>query len=86
VSQFKEKMPISTCAECGGKILVSFVNEPLALFNGDHVEGLSGKRCTHCGEVYLDDASLARYAQVGDTLVLAMREQEQKMQVRVLKN
>ena len=64
-------MPI--CAECGGKTLVPFVNEPLALFNGDHVKGLSGQHCTHCGEVHLDDASLARYAQVGDNLVLAMR-------------
>ena len=54
-------MPI--CAECGGKTLVPFVNEPLALFNGDHVKGLSGQRCTHCGEVHLDDATrLSRLA------------------------
>ena len=78
-------MPISTCAECGGKTLVPFVNEAVALFDGQPVEGLSGLRCAQCAEVYLDEASQARYVQASDARVLAIREQEQKMLARVRK-
>ena len=78
-------MQISTCAECGSKDLVPFVNEAVALFDGVQVEGLSGLRCAQCAEVYLDEASQARYVQASDARVLALREQEQKMLVRVRK-
>jgi HTH-type transcriptional regulator/antitoxin MqsA len=46
---------------------------------------LSGARCAGCSEVYLDDASHARFAAAGNAAVLAQREEEQKMLMRVRK-
>ena len=78
-------MTFKFCAECGGKHLTGFVNESIDLFNGEQVHGLSGQRCDSCGEVFLDSESLHRYADAGDALVLAQREQEQKLLLRVRK-
>ena len=40
------------------------------------VEGLSGFRCTACGEIEFDAESAERYAAAGDALVLATRRAE----------
>jgi HTH-type transcriptional regulator / antitoxin MqsA len=42
------------------------------------VEGLSGWRCTSCGEVEFDAGSARRYAAAGDDLVLRDRERQSK--------
>src|SRR5512140_2710875 len=41
-------------------------------------EGLSGWRCTDCGEVEFDASSARRYAAAGDELVLRARERRAK--------
>lgn len=73
------------CAVCGGKHLLAFKNETIALFNGQPVDGLSGVRCTSCGEPYLDKDSHARFAEAGDAAVRAKREADQQMLLRVRK-
>jgi HTH-type transcriptional regulator / antitoxin MqsA len=42
------------------------------------VDGLSGWRCSACGEVEFDADSARRYAAAGDTLVLRERERQSK--------
>ena len=78
-------MTFKFCAGCGGKHLTGFVNESIALFNGEQVDGLSGDRCADCGEIYLDNASHARYVEASDAAVLARRAQEQQLLLRVRK-
>ena len=78
-------MTVKFCVECGGKHLTGFVNESIALFNGEQVDGLSGDRCVDCGAIYLDDTSHERYAEVGNAAVLARRATEQQLLLRVRK-
>jgi len=73
------------CAVCGGKHLVTFKDEAITLFNGQAVGGLSGARCASCGEPYLDEASHTRFAEAGNAAVLAKREADQQMLLRVRK-
>jgi len=73
------------CAECGGKKLVRFKHESVPLHDGTPVQDLSGARCALCDEIYLDDASHARFAAAGHAAVLAQRAQEQAMLARVRK-
>jgi HTH-type transcriptional regulator/antitoxin MqsA len=73
------------CAECGAKKLTKFKNESVPLHNGTLVKGLSGWRCAECGEIDLDDASLERFGEAGDAAILAEREEEQKLLIRVRK-
>lgn len=73
------------CAECGNKKLTRFRGESVPLHDGTPVPGLSGARCVHCGELYLDAASHARYGAAGDARVLARRDEERAMLVRVRK-
>ncbi|HEX7369981.1 MAG TPA: type II toxin-antitoxin system MqsA family antitoxin [Rhodanobacteraceae bacterium] len=73
------------CAECGSKELTRFSGEAVPLHDGTLVAGLSGVRCTACGEVYLDEVSHARYAAAGDARVLARRDEDRAMLVRVRK-
>lgn len=75
--------PITICGACGGKKLTCFSNESIELIDGVMVDGLSGQRCDGCGEVYFDRESQHRYADAGDALVLARREAQQKMLLRV---
>ena len=73
------------CAECGARQFAPFQNETMPLGSGGHVSGLSGARCVACGEVYLDTASHARYAQASDAAVHAARQADQQMLLRVRK-
>lgn len=73
------------CAECGSKKLIRFNGESIPLHDGTEVPGLSGVRCAECGEVYLDDASHARFAAAGDARIRAQRDEERAMLVRVRK-
>lgn len=73
------------CAECGGKHLSAFSNYTIALYDGTPITGLNGARCDTCGEVYLDDASHARYADASDAQLLAQRAAEQRLLQRVRK-
>jgi HTH-type transcriptional regulator/antitoxin MqsA len=73
------------CAECGAKKFTKFKNESVPLHNGTLVEGLSGWRCSACGEIDLDDASHLRFVEVGTAAVLAEREETQKLLIRVRK-
>lgn len=71
------------CAECGSKKLIRFSDASIPLHDGTAVVGLSGARCAECGEVYLDDASQARYVAAGDARVRAQRDEERAMLARV---
>lgn len=73
------------CTECGACEFTAVENETFPLGAGGSIGGLSGWRCTACGEVDLDAASHTRYAQASDSAVLAARQAEQKMLVRVRK-
>jgi len=64
------------CGACGGKVLTPFYNEAIPMHNGQKVIGLSGRRCADCGEVWLDDASHAKFAAAGNAAVLAARHAE----------
>jgi HTH-type transcriptional regulator/antitoxin MqsA len=71
------------CVHCGAKKLTKFKNESVPLHNGTLAEGLSGWRCSKCGEIDLDDASHARFVAAGTAAVLAKRVEEQKLLIRV---
>ena len=73
------------CAECGSGKLTRFADESIPLHAGTQVTGLSGVRCADCGEVYLDKASQARFVAAGDARVLAQRNEDRAMLVRVRK-
>lgn len=74
-----------SCAECGGGKMTRFTGGSVPLHDGTPVPGLSGARCADCGEVYLDDASHVRYVAAGDARVLAKRDEERALLVRVRK-
>jgi len=69
-------MTYEFCGACGGKTLTPFFKEAIALHNGEKIPDLSGKRCADCGEVWLDDASHAKFAAAGNAAVLAARQAE----------
>jgi HTH-type transcriptional regulator/antitoxin MqsA len=73
------------CGACGGKTLTAFMGETFAIGDDENVAGLSGVRCDSCGEVYFDPESQGRYVGASDAWVLARREEEKKMLVRVRK-
>lgn len=67
------------CAECGTPHPARFEGEAFTVEHkgaGLRVEGMSGWRCGPCGEIMFDPASATRYAEAGDTLVLAARREE----------
>lgn len=64
------------CCEVGAE-MVPFAGEThQVVYRGatTDVEGLSGLRCTACGQIEYDRASADRYAAAGDALVLAARQ------------
>ncbi|CAA6604195.1 Transcriptional regulator, XRE family [Rhodospirillaceae bacterium LM-1] len=70
-------MKTKLCGSCGADQLAPFSNETFEIEHGGQtvrVAGLSGKRCTACGEVYFDAKSAKKYAAAGDKLVLDERE------------
>jgi len=71
------------CGECGGHRLVPFTGESLPLRGAEAVTGLSGMRCADCGEVVLDAESQERFAQAGNALVLARRDEQQRELARI---
>lgn len=73
------------CGACGGKALTAFADETFAIGDDEKVHGLCGERCDSCGEVYFDHESQHRYVEASDAWVLARREAEQKMLLRVRK-
>lgn len=72
------------CSECGAREFSAFEAQSLPLGSGGQVHGLSGVRCSSCGQVYLDKTSHARYAQVSDAAVHAVRQAEEQMLRKVL--
>lgn len=68
------------CPVCATrKSLVHFEGESFPVHVGDatdQVAGLSGDRCSQCGEVFFDAASAKRYADAGDLLVVKLRKAE----------
>ncbi|MDR0480730.1 MAG: type II toxin-antitoxin system MqsA family antitoxin [Gallionellaceae bacterium] len=76
---------LKLCGACGGKKFTAFTNETFLVGDEVPLHGLSGARCDSCGEVYFDDESQDRYVDAGNALVLARREAEQKMLLRVRK-
>jgi len=64
------------CASCGAPGAVAFKGE---IFQVSHkgvstaVKGLSGRRCSSCGEIEFDQKSATRYAAAGDKLVMQAR-------------
>lgn len=73
------------CGACGGTAFTAFAGETFVIDGDEKVHGLGGERCDSCGEVYFDHDSQRRYAQASDAWVLARREQEKQMLVRVRK-
>jgi len=78
-------MKLKICGACGGKKLTAFANETFTIDGEVSLHGLAGERCACCGEVYFDTESQDRYIDASDALVLARREEERKMLVRVRK-
>jgi len=69
-------MAARICANCGAGGAIRFKNEAFTLSHAGlttEVKGLSGWRCTACGEVEFDAESARRYTAVGDALVLRAR-------------
>jgi HTH-type transcriptional regulator/antitoxin MqsA len=70
------------CLNCKSrKGMTRFVGETFTIEHAGltaKVEGLSGWRCSACGEVEFDASSARRYAAVGDELVLRQRAQQSK--------
>ncbi len=68
------------CLYCNsGKLMTRFAGESFNIEYAGHsarVDGLSGWRCSSCGEVEFDASSARRYAAAGDTLVLRERERQ----------
>lgn len=73
------------CGECGATALRAFTGETFTIEPGEDVAGLSGLRCTACGEVYLDHESQKRYVDASDALVLKARQAQQAELRRVRK-
>ena len=69
-------MKYQMCANCGAPGAVPFRDETLRVSHQGvsvDVKGLSGRRCSSCGEIEFDRRSAKRYAAAGDKLVLEAR-------------
>ena len=69
-------MKYQVCANCGAPGAVPFKGETLRVSHkgmSAEVNGLSGRRCSSCGEIEFDQRSAKRYAAAGDKLVLQAR-------------
>jgi HTH-type transcriptional regulator/antitoxin MqsA len=69
-------MKYQACANCGVPGPVPFKGETFRISHegvSAEVEGLSGRRCSSCGEIEFDQRSAKRYAAAGDKLVLQAR-------------
>lgn len=69
-------MKHQACANCGAPGAVPFKGETFRVSHkgmSAEVEGLSGWRCSPCGEIEFDRRSAKRYAAAGDKLVLLAR-------------
>jgi HTH-type transcriptional regulator/antitoxin MqsA len=69
-------MRYQACADCGAPGAVPFKGETIRISHKGvsvDVEGLSGRRCSSCGEIELDPRSAKRYAATGDKLVWQAR-------------
>jgi HTH-type transcriptional regulator/antitoxin MqsA len=67
------------CANCGAREAVPFKGETFRISHkgvSAEVKGLSGSRCSSCGETVFDQRSAKRYAAAGDKLVLQARAAE----------
>src|SRR3954447_13610367 len=69
------------CADCDSPNLIRFEDETFSI---DHtglateIKGLSGWRCTACGQIEFDTGSAQRYAAGGDELVLRTRIRKER--------
>lgn len=67
------------CANCGAPGAVAFKGETFRVSHkglSAEVTGISGRRCSACGEIEFDARSSKRYAAAGDRLVLQARTAE----------
>jgi HTH-type transcriptional regulator/antitoxin MqsA len=67
------------CANCGAPGAVAFKGETYRVSHkglSAEVKGLSGRRCSACGEIEFDARSSKRYAAAGDRPVLQARTAE----------
>lgn len=72
-------MRCQACASCGATAAVPFKGETFRISHkgvSAEVKGLSGWRCSSCGETEFDQRSAKRYAAAGDKLVLQARAAE----------
>jgi HTH-type transcriptional regulator / antitoxin MqsA len=72
-------MKYKACASCGAPVSVAFKGETFRISHWGglaEVKGLSGRRCSSCGEIVFDARSAKRYAAAGDKLVMRAREME----------
>jgi HTH-type transcriptional regulator / antitoxin MqsA len=68
------------CGNCGASVAVPFKGEAFRVSHkglSATVTGLSGWRCSSCGEIEFDKGSAKRYAHAGDKLVMRARAAEQ---------
>jgi HTH-type transcriptional regulator / antitoxin MqsA len=67
------------CADCDSPNPIRFEDETFSIDHASlatEIKGLSGWRCTACGQIEFDTGSAQRYAAGGDELVLQARECE----------
>src|SRR5882724_464760 len=72
-------MRYEACASCGAPAAAPFKGETFRISHkgmSAEVKGLSGRRCSSCGETEFDQTSAKRYAAAGDKLVLQARAAE----------
>jgi HTH-type transcriptional regulator/antitoxin MqsA len=77
-----------TCPDCGVPAAVPFKGETFRISHKEdatEVQGLSGWRCSSCGEVVFDAKSAKRYASAGDELILKARDGERSEIRRIRK-
>ncbi len=74
------------CGACGARQLAPFENETFEIQHQGRksvVEGLSGMRCSACGEVTFDLPGAQRYAAASDALLLEARAAERETIKRI---
>lgn len=79
-------MRYQACASCGATAAVPFKGETFRISHkgvSAEVKGLSGWRCSSCGETEFDQRSAKRYAAAGDKLVLQARAAERSEIYRI---
>jgi HTH-type transcriptional regulator/antitoxin MqsA len=72
-------MKYQACANCGAPAAVPFKAEAFRISHkgvSAEVKGISGRRCSSCGEIEFDRRSAKRYAAAGDKLVLQARSEQ----------